>query len=47
MARKKVGRIKRQQGKMYFVNRAGDVVETDLNRKGRKKGTGKRRRKRK
>lgn len=34
----KVGKIDRKAGKLYFVKKNGDVMETELNTKGGKKG---------
>ena len=30
--------VKRQSGKLYFIDKAGNVCETSMNRKGGKKG---------
>jgi hypothetical protein len=36
--KKVVAKITRKKGSMYYVNKAGQVIETKLNRKGGKKG---------
>ena len=36
-AHKKVGKIERKKGMMYFVDGQGNVMETKMNRKGKKK----------